>query len=171
MEDNTLPLPQGSVLPPKVYAALSSWYSRIHRRDDISTCRIENYITGVAEDSNIYVVDIKITEYPYDLILRIFANNTDETFLFQQLYERGERPNFNVEEEIKKLTTWCQRYFNEHQVDIREMAELPVPYPNRCVGYRNIITTPNHPQGEFIDMITNEEGKIIDFQYIPEWWS
>jgi hypothetical protein len=81
-------------------------------------------------------------------------------------FERGERPNFNVEEEIARLTAWCQRYFNEQHIDIREMTELPIEYPNKHFGYRNIIVTPNYSYGEFVDMIVDAEGRIVDFQHV-----
>lgn len=65
--------------------------------------------------------------------------------------------------------TWSRTHFQQDEIQIHEVAELPTIYADNIFGYRAIISTPAHPHGEFIDVLVSAKKVIIGAKHIVEW--
>ena len=68
---------------------------------------------------------------------------------------------------IQTIDQWANLIFAHTLVDIREIAEIPIPYPNDEWGYRMVVATPDYPHGIFVDMVLALDGSLTS-KLVPE---
>ena len=78
----------------------------------------------------------------------------------------SEQPPELHESIIQVAKEWCQLYFKQQSVQIREVVEIATPYPNEVFGFRVIVVMPDHPQGEAIDVVI-EPNNTMYVVYVP----
>jgi hypothetical protein len=68
---------------------------------------------------------------------------------------------FEIHERIiQTAEQWCKEYFRQPWVQIREVCEIPTEYPGNTFGYRVIVSMPDYPHGEAIDILVAPDGSM-----------
>lgn len=67
---------------------------------------------------------------------------------------------------IQIAESWCKQQFKQPWVEIYEVCETAIAYPNGVWGYRVIVKMPSYPEGEHIDILVAPDGSMTG-KHIP----
>lgn len=65
-----------------------------------------------------------------------------------------------LERIIQTAEQWCRQTFVQSRVEIREVAQTGIAYPDDVWGFRVVVVMPDYPHGTLIDILVAPDGSM-----------